>query len=262
MNPMETPRVWIYAIATTDLKNKQVEIFGINAQPIQWVTIDSLQVAVSLDIGNMAAKGLEHAFLEYELVLCKLCSSRDCLPIRFGTKMPEHQVHEVLGKQGKRFHEQLEQFSGCCEISVRWAVPMQIFDQPSASDFIATTKSTTAESGTSYLVRRREQSRIASAAERLAGETGAKLQEFYPAAIRKVLSSARKLDSRSMPVAMQPSTESEVSDFSDLIVIEVALLVLKSDAESIKSLMHSEHIHGQAPTLISGPWPLYSFVGQ
>lgn len=262
MNAMETPQVWIYAIATTDLTTKQVEIFGIDEQPIQWVSIDSLQIAVSPDISNMARKGLEHAFLKYELVLCKLCSSRDCLPIRFGTRMPVHQVPEILGKQAKRFHEQLKAFSGCCEISVRWAIPIQVLDQPSASDPTSTSKSTTAESGTSYLVRRREQSRIASAAERLASETGAKLRDRYPATIRKVLSTARKLDSRSMPCAMQPSTESEVSDFSDLIVIELALLVLKSDAERIKSLLHSQHIHGQAPTLISGPWPLYSFVGQ
>jgi len=262
MNAMETPQVWIYAIATTDLTTKQVEIFGIDEQPIQWVSIDSLQIAVSPDIGNTAAIGFEHAFLEYESVLGKLCSTRDCLPVRFGTKMPMHEVPEVLGKQAKRYHEQLEAFSGCCEISVRWAIPIQILDQPSTSDLTSTSKSTTAESGTSYLVRRREQSRIASAAERLASETGAKLRDLCPAAIRKVLSTARKLDSKSMPCAMQPSTESEVSDFSDLIVIELALLVLKSDAERIKSLLHSQHIHGQAPTLISGPWPLYSFVGQ
>jgi len=263
---MENARVWIYAIATNDLTHKQADIVGIvgiDDQPIQWVAIDSLQVAVSLDLGNTAtAKGLEHAFLEYELVLCGLCSSRDCLPIRFGTKMPVHQVRELLRNHGQRFQEQLEQFSGCCELSVRWAFPIQILDQSSSPDLTATSKSTTAESGTSYLVRRREQSRIASAAERLASETAAKLQELYPAAIRKVLSSARKLESRSMSGAILSSTESEVSDFSDLIVIEIALLVFKSDAEGIKSLLHSQTIHGHSPTLISGPWPMYSFVSQ
>jgi len=256
MSPIENPRVSIYAIATADLTTNQVEILGIDEQPIQWVSIDSLQIAVSLDTGNTAAKGLEHAFLEYELVLGKLCSSRDCLPLRFGTKLPMHQVHELIGKQGKRFHEQLQQFSGCCEISVRWAVPIQILDQPSASGLTATSKSTSVESGTSYLARRREQSRIVSAAERLASETGAKLQELDPAAIRKLLTTARKLDSRSMPGEMQPSTESEVIDFSDLMVIEISLLVLKSDAERIKSLLNSQLIHGQAPTVISGPLPM------
>ena len=263
MSPMENARVWIYAITTNDSTHKQVEIFGIDDQPIQWVAIDSLQVAVSLDLGNTAtAKGLERAFSEYELVLYGLCSPRDCLPIRFGTKMPVHQVQELLRNQGKRFQEQLEQLSGCCELSIRWAMPIQILDQPSASELTATPKSTTVESGTSYLVRRREISRIASAAERLASETGAKLQELYPAVIRKVLSSARKLESKTMTGALQPSTESDVSDFSNLIVIEVALLVFKSDAERIKSLLRSQYIHGQEPTLISGPWPMYSFVGQ
>jgi len=263
MSLMEDSRVWIYAILMSDLTHKQVEILGIDEQPIQWVSVGSLQIATTLDLGaTVPPKGLERAFLDYESVLSQLCSSHDCLPIRFGTKMPVHQVRELLRNQEKRFHDQLEQFSGCCELSVRWAVPIHLLDQPSALNHITKPKSTTTESGTSYLARRREQSRITSAAERLASETGAKLQELYPAAIRKVLSSARKLESRSMSGAILSSTESEVSDFSDLIVIEVALLVLKSDAESIKSLMHSEHIHGQAPTLISGPWPLYSFVGQ
>jgi len=263
MNPMEDTRVWIYAISMTDLTHKQVEILGIDEQPIQWVSVGSLQIAASLDLGNtLTAKGLERAFRDYESVLSELGSSRDCLPIRFGTKMPVHQVQELLRNQEKRFHEQLEQFSGCCELSIRWAVPIHVLDQPSAQNDIAATKSTTTESGTSYLAGRREQSRIASAAERLASETGAKLQELYPAVIRKVLSSARKLESKTMTGALQPSTESDVSDFSNLIVIEVALLVFKSDAERIKSLLRSQYIHGQEPTLISGPWPMYSFVGQ
>jgi len=263
MSPMENSRVWIYAIAANNLTNNRVDIAGIDDQPIQWVAIDSLQVAVSLDLGNTAtAKGLERAFSEYELVLCELCSSHDCLPIRFGTKIPVHQVRELLRNQEQRFHEQLEQFSGCCELSVRWAVPIHVLDQPSALNHIATPKSTTTESGTSYLARRREQSRNTSAAQRLASETGAKLQELYPAAIRKVLSSARKLDPKSMSRAMPSSIEFEANDFSDIIVVEIALLVLKSDAERIKSLLHTQHIHGQAPTLISGPWPVYSFVSQ
>jgi len=263
MSLMEDSRVWIYAILMSDLTHKQVEILGIHGQPIQWVAIDSLQVAVSLDLGNPAtAIGLERAFSEYELVLCELCSSRDCLPIRFGTKMPVHQVQELLRNQEQRFLEQLEQFSGCCELSIRWAVPIHLLDRSSAQNSIATTRSTTKESGTSYLARRREQSRITSAAEQLASETGAKLQELHPAAIRKVLSSARKLDSKSMSSAMPSSIEFEANDFSDIIVIEIALLVFKSDAERIKSLLHSHYIHGQAPTLISGPWPMYSFVSE
>jgi len=302
---MENAKVWIYAIATNDFTQKRVEIVGIDDQPIQWVAIDSLQVAVSLDIGERqnglhwegeasadpkpslagaslshpnrrqvdfslplalgttaTGKGLEHAFLEYELVLRALCSSQDCLPIRFGTKMPVQQVQELLRNQGKRFQEQLERFAGCCELLIRWAVPIQILDRASTHNSMATTRSTTTESGTSYLARRREQSRITSAAERLASETGARLQELYPAVIRKVLSSARKFESKTLSDAMQPRTESEFSDFSNLIVIEIALLVLKCDAERIKSLLHSLCIHGEAPTLISGPWPIYSFVGQ
>jgi len=262
MNPMEDTRVWIYAISMTDLTHKQVEILGIDEQPIQWVSVGSLQIAASLDLGNtLTAKGLERAFRDYESVLSELGSSRDCLPIRFGTKMPVHQVQELLRNQDQRFLEQLEQFSGCCELSIRWAVPVHLLDRSSAQNSIET-RSATTESGTSYLARRREQSRIASVAERLACETGAKLRELYPTVIRKVLSSARKLESRSMSGVMQPSTEFDASDFSDFIVIELALLVFKSDAERIKSLLHSQYIHGQAPTLISGPWPMYSFVGQ
>jgi len=262
MSLMGDSRVWIYAILMSDLTHKQVEILGIDEQPIQWVSVDSLRVAVSLDLGNTAtAKGLERAFSEYELVLCELCSSRDCLPIRFGTKMPVHQVQELLRNQDQRFLEQLEQFSGCCELSIRWAVPVHLLDRSSAQNSIET-RSATTESGTSYLARRREQSRITSAAERLASETGAKLQELHPAAIRKVLSSSRKLDSKFTPGAMPSSIEFEAHDFLNLIVIEIALLVLKSDAERIKSLLHSQYIHGQAPTLISGPWPVYSFVSQ
>jgi len=260
---MEDSRVWIYAIAANNLTHNRVDIAGVDNQTIQWVAIDSLQVAVSLDLGNTAtAKGLERAFSEYELVLVELSATLDCLPIRFGTKMPVHQVQELLRNQKKHFHEQLEQFSGCCELSARWAVPIGVLDQSSALNQIATPKSSTTESGTSYLARRREQSRITIDAERLASETGAKLQELYPAAIRKVLSSARKLDSKSMSSVIPSSNGFEANDFSNLIVIEIALLVLKSEAEGIKSLLHTQNIHGQAPTLISGPWPVYSFVSQ
>ena len=52
MNPMEDTRVWIYAISMTDLTHKQVEILGIDEQPIQWVSVGSLQIAASLDLGN------------------------------------------------------------------------------------------------------------------------------------------------------------------------------------------------------------------
>jgi len=263
MSPTENSRLWIYAIASTTLDQNQVESFGIDKQPIQWIAVDSLQVAVSLDQGNTStARGLEQAFLEYELAMRELCDSRDCLPIRFGTQLSLKQIQELIRNEGERFRKRLEEFSGCVEVLVRWAVPIQMLDQPSAEDVAAMPKSTITESGTSYLVRRRDQSRVMSAADRLASETGARLREHCPLAIRKVLSSARKLDAKSTFGAIQSSTQSDLSDISNFIVIEVALLVLKSEAEAIKRLSHSEQILGQAPTLISGPWPMYSFVGQ
>ena len=263
MSLRENSPVWIYAIAANVLTSDRAKVVGIQKQPIQWIVVDELQIAVSADLGSATTIVVtEQAFLEYERAICELCSDFDCLPVRFGTKLSMHQARDFLSEGFERFKKQLKEYSGCCELSIRWAIPTQMLEYFAASNASPLSNSPTNESGTSYLKKRREESRLSRVGELLASETAAKLQELFPESIRKVLSSARKLDSTLINGIPELRIESDKCELSQYTVIEVALLVIKNDAEVLKKLLCNQMVHSHSPTVVNGPWPIYSFVGK
>jgi len=261
----EKANVWVYAIAASVLvdgiKHPGKPTTGVGKQLIEWIVIDSLQVAVSLDtVDPISPKETELAFSEYENALQEMCAVHDCLPMRFGTKMPLLQVHQSIRHGISHYVKKLESCAGCCELSVRWAIPIRLLDASSTKDSHSTNETKSVISGTSYLMQKREQSRFSCDADRIAGETGAKLQKIHPNAIRKVVSSSRRLESQSISAQAELMSGVAGYDHTDYFVIELSLLVLKVHADTLKTAIREERIAGLEPTLLSGPWPVHSFV--
>lgn len=262
--------VWVYAISASVLvdgiKHSGKTTTGVGKQPINWIVIETLQVAVSLDtVDPTSPKELELAFSEYEDTLQNLCDDYDCLPMRFGTKMPLVQVHQSIGHSISQYLEKLESCAGCCELSVRWAIPLPLLELSVVIDPLATSKIKNASSGTSYLTQKRDQSRFSHTADRIACETGAKLQRLHPNAIRKVVSSSRRLptlepSALAFPTQADPSNGDVLYGQPDYFVIELSLLVLKEHVDALKDAIREERIADLEPTVLSGPWPVHSFV--
>lgn len=258
-------KVWVYAISArksaNGIQHNWQPTKGLDQQTIHWIEIESLQVAVSLDtVDPTSPYETELAFEEYENALQEMCAVHDCLPIRFGTKMPLVQVYQLIRLGFSHYLEKLESCAGCCELSIRWAIPIPLLAQSSAKNSLSNSKGESVSSGTSYLMQKRDQSRFSCAADQIACETGAKLQKLYPDAIRKLVSSSRRLDARPIPAQAELGNNAVGFDHLDYFVVELSLLVLKDHVATLKNAIREERIADLQPVLLSGPWPVHSFV--
>lgn len=216
--------------------------------PIELLDAGGLHVAASL----VSREGMGFAtsteqIQDFNNVVTNLHSLGDILPIRYGSILSREDILGMVARERSTHKANLKRLAGCSEIGFRWAVPKQEEQTEATSMGSERSKSRT---GLEYLRARRKSQHQLRGMEAQATETRDVLRDLVAGACT---------DSRTSVGWMQ-STDPNTDENKTYSIARVDLLVRR---ESIGLVMHlggMVTLGSMVPTIVSGPWPPFSFA--
>jgi gas vesicle protein GvpL/GvpF len=255
-----TTLVYVYAIVPGSL---DVQLQGIDEEPIRWVEADRLSAAVSdvpdadfeeeplnANVRDMAWLG-PRAVAHQDVNASLFEAAEAVVPLAFGTVFrDDERVRHLLREQSPRLQEQLERVRGCAE----WVVALHALREPDAHEVAAGSpqvQSLRAEieasaPGRAHLLRRQLATLERDEARRLLGQT-----------VTELLDSLRT-------IAVDVFQEPLPADAVERPLLRASVLV-RRDAETV-FMDEVERLRERWPEpvyrlLLTGPWPPYRFAG-
>ncbi len=233
---------------------------------IQVLDVDGLRIAARrmLNIHDLHDPTQEHMHLFHDAV-GELHRLGDVLPFRFGTLIAADALEPFVAPQKEHFLARLDQIAGCTEINVRWAIPAESGDQASHPAGLASRKPESkpmpliheksqagekSKSGLEYLRDKRQAKIKDQYAESLAAQSATDMHQRLGADCVAVRSSVR-----SMKVVSPTGDGERVYSLT-----RVDLLVRRNAHPHMMQMAWSAPLGSAKPTLVSGPWPPFSFM--
>jgi Gas vesicle synthesis protein GvpL/GvpF len=245
--PARQHRYLVYAILGDQLNNTR-ETLSSKCHDLEIIAFEELRIAVQATAQSPLAD-VENAnrMQEFSDVLCELHRFWNILPFRFGTIVEAGELPKFFGPQKEALLRSLEHVAGCVEINLRWAVPDdKIFPSSIAPVEVASEH----ETGYSYLRGKWKSRQREMQVESLLADTGACIQELVGdgcVAIRTSISKMRTVNS-------ETDCENVYS------IAKLDLLILRHAYPRAMQTVATIPFCSVSPTLISGPWPPFSFV--
>ena len=241
-------RYLVYAILG-DPTSITKEVLDSTCSGLEIVAFDELRIAVRALPHNQPGNDADASRLqEFSDILCELHRLGDILPFRFGTIVDADELPKFFGPQKEALLRSLEQIAGCVEINLRWAVPEEkLFSIPSSKAQIADEP----KSGASYLQGKWKSKQRELHVESLLSSTGACIQELVGEGCVAMKTSIRTMRT----VCTERDRENVYS------IARLDLLIRRSAFHQAMQTVATIPFCNVRPTLMSGPWPPFSFVG-
>ena len=182
----------------------------------------------------------------FTAILSELHRQGDILPFRFGTILDANELLTLLSPLRESVLHSLNQISGCTEINIRWALP--------------------ADGSTPGNVDARTVQRPSTGSEYMQLKRQAKIREQYMESLVIKTANDFALQFGSDCVDVRSSIRSmktlcpERSSPKTYCIARVDLLVQRRLQSTILEAAKSLEICGMKPTLVTGPWPPFSFI--
>ena len=245
--PSKQYRYLVYAILGEQPHNIR-ETLSSKCRDLEIIEFEELRIAVqAIPQSQLAEDENANRMQEFSDVLCELHRLRDILPFRFGTIIEADELPKFFGPQKEALLHSLEQVAGCVEINLRWAVPDdKVFPSSIAPVEIASEQDT----GSSYLKSKWKARQREMHVEALLANTGACIQELVGdgcVAIRTSICKMRTL-----------CTERDRENVYSIAKLD--LLIRRNAYSQVMQTVATIPFCNISPTLMSGPWPPFSFV--
>lgn len=245
--PVKQLRYLVYAILGEQQHNIR-ETLSSKYSDLEVIVFEELQIAVQA-IPQIQQADVENAnrMQEFSDVLCELHRLGDILPFRFGTIVEADDIPKFFGPQKEALLRSLAHVAGCIEINLRWAVPDE---KLSASSIAPVEIASEKDTGYSYLKNKWKSRQRELHVESLLTNTGACIQELVGdgcVAIRTSICKMRTV-----------STERDLENVYSIAKLD--LLIRRHAYPQVMQTVATIPFCNVSPTLISGPWPPYSFV--
>lgn len=245
--PSKQHRYLVYAILgdQTNLTRESLSSIG---SDLEIILFEELRIAVRVIPQSQTADDDNASRLqEFSNVLCELHRLGDILPFRFGTIVEADELPKFFGPQKESLLCSLEQVAGCIEINLRWAVPEEKLFPSSNSQVESSNQPKT---GSSYLKGKWKSKQRELHVESLLASTGASIQELVGDGCVAKRTSVRTMRT----VCTQRDRENVYS------IARLDLLIRRDAYSQVMQTVASIPFCNVSPTLISGPWPPFSFV--
>ncbi len=245
--PVKQLRYLVYAILGEQQHNIR-ETLSSKYSDLEVIVFEELQIAVQA-IPQIQQADVENAnrMQEFSDVLCELHRLGDILPFRFGTIVEADDIPKFFGPQKEALLRSLAQVAGCIEINLRWAVPDEKLSPSSIAPVeIASEKDT----GYSYLKNKWKSRQRELHVESLLANTGACIQELVGDGCVAIRTSTCKMRT----VSTERDRESVYS------IAKLDLLIRRDAYLHVMQTVATIPFCNISPTLMSGPWPPFSFV--
>ena len=210
---------------------------GVDDRPVHLVTNSRLSLAVSPFAGGIADADADMTrVIAFQRVVERLPRERTVLPIRFGSLFAdETDVLSHLHDRRERYQRDLSRLDGCVEMGVTLLVP-----RPAPSP--AGPPEAPHGPGGAYLESRRQDLAQHEAAGHLADEEIARWNRVFDGLIHE-----RKTE---RPCSADPSQ----------LPVRALFLVPREAVETLRERFRAVPQRPEAPALLVGPLPPYSFV--
>lgn len=200
---------------------------------------------VTEEIASTSQLGLR--MREFSNVVKRLHDFGDILPFRFGMIMSKLEWSRTLAINESSYQKSLDRIAGCSEISLRWAIP----DSSETENVSGSTRlNQESARGAAYLTAKMEARRLQIQVEKDADAVAKQLKVLYPTDCVELVSSVRKLSVK--------NTSEEVVGYS---IAKIDALVRRESVASILKAASMLRVRSETPTVASGPWPPFSFLG-
>lgn len=245
--PSKQHRYLVYAILGDQPQNIR-ETLRAKCRNFEIIVFEELQIAVQpLPQSQPADDDNTSRMQEFSDVLCELHRLGDILPFRFGTIVEADEVPKFFGPQKEALLRSLEQVAGCIELNLRWAVPDdKLFTSSIAPVEIAKEK----ETGYSYLKSKWKARQREMHVESLLANTGACIQELVGDGCVAIRTSICKMRT----ISTERDSENVYS------IAKLDLLIRRDAYPQVMQTVATIPFCNVSPTLMSGPWPPFSFV--
>jgi hypothetical protein len=237
----------VYAILGAQPNNIR-ETLSSKHLDLKIIVFDELRIAVrAIPQGQSADYENASRMQAFSEVLCELHRLGDILPFRFGTIVEPDELPKFFGPRKEALMHSLERVAGCTEINLRWAVPEDKL-LPSSNSQVEIENKT--ETGYSYLKSKWRSKQRELHVESLLANTGARIQELVGDGCFAIRTSICKM----RMVCTERDLEKVYS------IAKLDLLIRRNAYPHVMQTVATIPFCNVSPTLMSGPWPPFSFV--
>ncbi len=222
-------------------------------EQVEFVEADSLKIAIrTMHPPYEPCDATMDRLQDFSDIVSRLHRMGDILPFRFGTSLAVEDLADFLSPRRDNFLNILQRVAGCTEINIRWALPTGTLptgacsnEEPQEFD-----PSVPGITGFEYMRRKRRIKLNEHYLESSALAVAECLQQWIGEGCVAINCNVQSMK------AIRP----EVEHACMYSVARVNLLVLRKTVIHAMNTASSAMLYSTKPTLVSGPWPPFSFI--